>query len=412
MSKTLIFVSNHRSASRVADRMIGALAAHRRIELLSFDREMVDHPVYHDANVRHTSLGRIKGGVGLSRLYSFVRATWILARATRHIRHDDTVVLVNSLELLIISALCGLTRLPTVYDVSDIHPLQLSKSVVGRCMRWLERRTVRRVRLIVVTSPWFYWEYYRRWLRVPQAALLIENKVEPGPVNGQSRASFAKRIAWNGLLRCQTSAAVLLEWLTRAPDAVHLSLHGTLDRLGAFGPRLISLPNCDYTGLYTPETLNALILKSSFVWAIDFSEAENSKWLLPYRLYSAIVAGVPVIAAEGSATAEVVRRQNIGIVLSECSAPALRQALDSCNPEMYRLWLKNVHELRDRALRHDEWKLVFEDVSRWGALKLLPSEIDVDVVFRSEIVATGATDRQRSGCIMSAQAIEAATTLT
>lgn len=382
--------------------MIGALAAHRRIELLSFDREMVDHPVYHDANVRHTSLGRIKAGVALSRLYSFARATWILARATRHIKDDDAVVLVNSLELLIISALCGLTRMPTVYDVSDIHPLQLSKSVVGRFMRWLERRTVRRVPLIVVSSPWFYWEYYRQWLRVTQAALLIENKVEPGPVNGQSRPTLAKSIAWNGLLRCQISAAVLLEWLTCAPDAAHLSLHGTLDRLGVFGQRLISRPNCDYTGLYTPEVLNALILKSSFVWAIDFSEGENSKWLLPYRLYSAIAAGVPVIAAEDTATAAVVRRRNIGIVLSECTAPALMQALDNCTPEMYALWLKNVHELRDRALRHDEWKLVFEDVSRWGALKRLPNEIDVDLVFRSETAATGATDRQRSGCIMAA----------
>jgi succinoglycan biosynthesis protein ExoL len=70
-----------------------------------------------------------------------------------------------------------LTRLPTVYDVSDIHPLQLSKSVVGRLLRWLERRMLTRVQLIVVSSPWYYWEYYRRWLGVPKPALLIENKV-------------------------------------------------------------------------------------------------------------------------------------------------------------------------------------------------------------------------------------------
>src|SRR5450432_4102052 len=132
MPKTLIFVSNHRTASRVADRIIGALAAHRKVKLFSFDREVVDHPVYSDTNVSNTSLGRIKDGVAVSRLSSLVRATWILARAKRHIEDTDTVVLVNSLELLIISYLCGLTRLPTVYDVSDIHPLQLSKSIVGR----------------------------------------------------------------------------------------------------------------------------------------------------------------------------------------------------------------------------------------------------------------------------------------
>jgi len=108
--------------------MIGALAANRKIKLFSFDRQIVDHPVYSDPNVTHASLGRIKDGVAVSRLYSLVRATWLLARATRHIEDSETVVLVNSLELLMISSVCGLTRLPTVYDVSDIHPTQLSKA--------------------------------------------------------------------------------------------------------------------------------------------------------------------------------------------------------------------------------------------------------------------------------------------
>jgi len=261
------------------------------------------------------------------------------------------------------------------------------------------------VPLIVVTSPWFYWEYYRQWLRVPQAALLIENKVAPSSVNGQRPPVLAKRIAWNGLLRCQTSAAVLVEALSSAPDSVHLSLHGTLDRLGALGRRLISLPNCSYSGPYAPEMLSALILKSSFVWAIDLSEGENSKWLLPYRLYSAVAAGVPVIAAADTATAEVVRLHQIGIVLRECTATALMQALEDCDAEMYALWLKNVHALRDRALRHDEWTLVFEDVNRWVALKRLPSEVDVDIVFRSETVAASANDMHRAEGIMSTSAL-------
>ena len=178
MPKTLIFVSSHRSASRVADRVIGALAAQRQVLLFSFDREIVDHPVYADPNVSHRSLGRIKDGVALSRLTSFVRATWVLANAQRHIKdRNDTLVLVNSLEMLMISSMCGLTRLPTVYDVSDIHPLQLSQSIAGRALRWLERRMLERVQLLVVSSPWYYWEYYRGWLGVPMRAMLIENKV-------------------------------------------------------------------------------------------------------------------------------------------------------------------------------------------------------------------------------------------
>src|SRR5450755_2041163 len=154
MAKTLIFVASHRRANKVADRMLGALAAHRKIELFSFDRGSVDHEVYSDANVSHTSLGPIRDGAAWSRLASLIRAAWILSRARRRIRDADTILLVNNLELLIIGWLCGLTRLPTIYDVADIHPLQLSKSIVGRLMRWLECRALKRVQLLVVTSPW------------------------------------------------------------------------------------------------------------------------------------------------------------------------------------------------------------------------------------------------------------------
>ena len=380
MSKTLIFVASHRRANKVADRMIGALAAHRKIELFSFDRGLVDHPVYSDANVSHTSLGPIKDGVALSRLASLARAAWILSRAKRRIKDSDTVVLVNNLELLIISWLCGLTRLPTVYDVADIHPLQLSKSVVGRFMRWLERRVLKRVQLLVVTSPWYSWQYYTRWLGITVPTLLIENKLGLSRVNRQSRPTLTLSIAWSGLLRCPTSASVLLECLQSAPK-FHLSLHGSLERLGAIGLKLIEQSNCLFTGPYDLQSLGPRLAASSFVWAIDFAEGENSKWLLPYRLYESVAAGVPLIAVDGTATAEVVRRFNIGIVLPECTAQEVLQALHNCDPATYELWLTNVNELRDRALRHNEWALVFDDVSRWSEFKRVPSEVDVGIVF-------------------------------
>ena len=361
--------------------MLGALDAHRKIKLFSFDRQVVDHPVYAHPNVSHTSLGRMRDGVGLSRLYSFVRATWILSRATMRNRDSETVVLVNSLELLMIVTLCGLTRLPTVYDVSDIHPLQLSKTIVGRCLRMVERRMLMRVRLLVVTSPWYYWEYYKGWLCIDKPALLIENKVSPDFGNPATPAVLSNRIAWNGLLRCQTSAQVLLACMNNSSRTIHLSLHGTLDRLGSIGRTLVQQPNCLFTGAYRPEALSELLSASSFVWAIDFSEGENSKWLLPYRLYSAMAAGLPVIAADGTATAEVVLRHDIGIVLSECTAEQVLHTVLDCEPATYERWVRNVHALRERALRRNEWELVFDDVSHWAALRSLPNEVDVDLVF-------------------------------
>jgi hypothetical protein len=410
MSKTLIFVSSHRSANRVADRMIGAVAAGCRVELLAFEREVVDHPVYHDAKVRFTSLGNIRGGVAYSRLYSLARAAWTLALAGRRLKKPDTIVLVNSLELLILCALCGLTRMPTVYDVSDIHPLQLAKTTPGRLMRWLERLALRRVELLAVTSPWFYWEYYRRWLGVRKAALLIENKVRPGCLEVRSAPVFTHRIAWNGLLRCRASAALLFDSLKQAPASLQVSLHGTLDRLGEVGQQLTRLPNCEYTGPYDPDALSTLIAKSSFVWAIDFSECENSTWLLPYRLYNAIAAGVPVIAASDTATAQVVRRHDIGLVLNECTSGSLIQALERCDAITYERWRQNTLALGERAVRHDEWARVFENAGRWEALRRLPNNVDVDIVLSANDPITAPAEITRSAAIEALNATNADST--
>jgi succinoglycan biosynthesis protein ExoL len=363
--------------------MLGALAAHRTIELFAFDRGAVEHPVYSDPNVSHTSLGPISNGISASRVFSLVRATWILFRAKRRLKQSDTIVLVSTLELLVISWLCGLTRLPTVYDVSDIHPLQSSHSVIGRAMRWVERRALKRVKLLVVTSPWFYWEYFECWVRVKNSAVLIENKVGAGSVNHGPWPVLSNRIAWNGLLRCRVSALTLLECLKSSPKSLHLTLHGSLDELGDLGPKLLEQPGVTYTGPYDPESLGTLLSASSFVWAVDFAAGENSKWLLPNRLYEALAAGVPLIAVDGTATAEVVRRYKIGIILPECTSQAVIHALENCDSATYAMWSANVQSLQFRAVRHDEWTLVFDDISRWGELKRLPNEIDVGVVLSS-----------------------------
>lgn len=389
--------------------MSGALAANRNVLLISFDREVVDDPVYHDPRVRHISLGPIRGGVGVSRLFSVIRATWLLARARDEIKDRDAIVLVNSLELLIMSTLCGITRLPTVYDVSDIHPLQLSGSLAGRVMRWLERLTLRRVRLIVVTSPWFYWEYYRGWLGSTQPAMLIENRIPESAAGPVAEPVFGRRIAWNGLLRCQASAAALYECLRSAPAGdLQLALHGTLDRLGEWGPRLIRERNCEYTGHYTPEQVSGLLVRSSFVWAVDLSEGLNSRWLLPYRIYSALAAGVPVIALAGTATAEVVARHGIGLVLPECTSHAVLETLAACDAAAYERLLRNVRALRECAVRQDEWARALEDTSRWNTLGRLPLQPDVGLVFSRQIMQSSGGDSPRSDRMLPPQSTPAA----
>ena len=380
MPKTLIFVSSHRQHKKVADRLLGAVAAGCKVKLFAFDRGDVPHPIYSHPNISHISLGGVRNGFAMSRFLSLGRAALILFRATRHVKDRNVILLANTLETLIISWIVGLTRLPTIYDVADINPLQTSKSVVGAVARATERRIINCVQVLVVSSPWFYWQYFASTLKIRQAAVFIENKVGFARVQRTGQKPLTNNIAWNGLLRCRTSAVVLLECMTSAPDSLRLSLHGSLGRIGDLGQKLLNQPNCVYTGRYDIDSLGELLAGSSFVWAIDFSDFENSTWLLPNRLYEAIASGVPLIAVDGTATADVVRRYNIGIVLPECTRQAVIRALQSCSLAEYEAWVKNVDDLGARSVRGNEWIELFESDESWGNLKRLSRAVDVSVV--------------------------------
>src|ERR1017187_6786196 len=253
MPKTLIFVSSHRQHKKVADRLLGAIAAGCKVKLFAFDRGDIKHPIYSHPNISHISLGGVRNGFAMSRFLSLGRAALTLFRATRHVKHRNAILLANTLETLIISWLVGLTRLPTIFDVADINPLQTSKSLVGRVVRAIARRVINYVQVIVVSSPWFYWRYFASRLKIRQVPVFIENKVGFARVQRKGQKPLTNSIAWNGLLRCRTSAVVLLECMTTDPDSLRLSLHGSLERIGELGQRLSKHPNCVYTGRYDLE---------------------------------------------------------------------------------------------------------------------------------------------------------------
>lgn len=377
-ARRLVFLASHRGHRKIIDRLQGALAAGLRVEMFAYDRGEIEHEVFADPRIRYVSLGAIRNGVGMSRLRGLWGAVRVLVKNRRQIIESNAVVLVNTLELLLLARLLGLTRRTTVYDVLDIHTLLLSGGLAGRVARVLERVALRSVALLVVSSPWFYWDYFLRWQRTKVPALLVENKVitactEPPP------RSPGRTIAWNGLLRCRVSAETLLKCLRQDPT-IQLMLHGTLTRLREAGERLTQSPQCRCTGPYQPRELSARLDGANFLWAVDFEDGDNSRWLLPNRLYEGIANGLPLMAVAGTATGEVVRHLDIGPVLGECSAEAISDALNRCTEADYARWLTHLRALRPRASVGREWQAIFENSDGWRSSRTLPENVDVTLV--------------------------------
>lgn len=264
------------------------------------------------------------------------------ARLARAIGAAD-LVMARNLEMLVIAAAVG-ARLdvPIVYEVLDIHRLLLRRDVPGRILRHVERALMRRVSLLLVSSPAFlaaYFEPFQFRGSRPKAAL-IENKVlelesapaaevvalPPGP---------PWRISWLGMLRCEKSLCLLSRLAARRPDLVQVGIFGRPSRevdkmLGQGLPGVVR-----FGGAYQACDLARLYGSVHFNWAIDyFEEGLNSRWLLPNRIYEGGRHNAVPLALEGTQTATWLRALGVGVFFSDPDRE-LESFLESLTPDAY-----------------------------------------------------------------------------
>ena len=282
----------------------------------------------------------------LHRLAATVRAAAGARGWSRSLGRPDVIVARNLEMLVVANRLLGRwdTAPPLVYECLDIHRLMLRQDQVGRMMRALEQRLMRRVDLLVTSSPAFLRNHFDK-LRAPPA-LLVENKVfAPGLGEiGRNPALLVEtgpmRIGWFGALRCRKSLAALDALSRHFGGRLDVTLRGrpALTEFDDFHGTVSRSPHLHYGGPFRyPQDLAPLYSGVHFTWAIDFfEEGLNSNWLLPNRLYEGCLNGAIPVALAGTETAAFIERLGIGIVIPDISQQTLIALFEGLTAERIR----------------------------------------------------------------------------
>jgi hypothetical protein len=250
---------------------------------------------------------------------------------------DCDVIIARNLEMLALAALARRRFAPQaslVYEALDIHRLLLTKGLAGKAMRRLEQALLRRVDLLIVSSPAFLRAYFApvHGLDRPGAieTLVVENKLLPAVPQPTAVAATAGsptappwHIGWFGMIRCRKSLDYLSELAQRHPGLMQLTIRGrpSYTEFADFDAQIAQTPGLSFGGVYRPADLSALYGGVHFNWAIDFfEESANSRWLLPNRIYEGGAHGAVPIALEGTETASWLRCHGIGVVLRSLDA--------------------------------------------------------------------------------------------
>lgn len=283
-----------------------------------------------DVNPEWTNidLGRTYDAAMVARLRSIWTGAKIAAAEPR-LRKAD-LIYARNLDMLITAFLAkrhAKLDTPVIYEALDVHRLLAKPTLVGVCMRALERRFIKRSKGLVVSSPGFLTNYYERYHKGLYRPFMVENKMtegaEYGPRPDEKRLENGRPLVlgWVGMLRCKRSFDLLCDLADRFPDDLIIKMHGIPARteIPVFEPEIEARKNIIFAGRYkAPEDLLDMYSKIDVIWAADFMDAGyNSVWLLPNRIYEGGYYGVPSIAPEGTETSRWIMARKAGFTESE-----------------------------------------------------------------------------------------------
>jgi succinoglycan biosynthesis protein ExoL len=205
--------------------------------------------------------------------------------------------------------------------VLDIPPILMGRGVSASLLRLIERRCLRRVRLLVLSSPGFHRNYYAAVQRYDGAWFLLENKLYPSPAAPQpaGTSSVGTRpwvVGYFGLIRGDATIDLIARLAERLRGRVVFKFAGVFTTVepARFDAVLRRNPNVEYDGPYLPQQdLERLYGGVDFAWALDLENTDhNSRWLMPCRFYEAGYYGIPCLAVRGFEVGNVVEKRRIG----------------------------------------------------------------------------------------------------
>lgn len=345
-----------------------------RVVVFGFRRERYNND--YEPPWRHVQLGMTADARYWQRLRAllgalpviFAQRRWLGRASLFYARNLDQLV------LTMLARLMSGSRAPVAYEVLDIQPALMGRKPLATLLRFVERLCLRRVHLLVLSSPGFHRSYYSMMQKYRGEWFLLENRLHaPIPaaadVRENPRSHDSKRpwvVGYFGLIRGEATFDLMTRLAARLGDKVLIKFRGVLTTVDEehFRRTLRQYPNMVYDGPYRPhDDLPDLYGDVDFAWALDLENADhNSRWLLPCRFYEAGHFGVPCLAVHGFEVGALIEEHRIGWTFGRPLEEQLVRFFQTLAPADY---LK----VRDRLRSLPQSTFVAgEDVARLSAI--------------------------------------------
>ena len=293
-------------------------------------------------------LGRTADGRYLRRTVALLRGAATVIRKGRYLRGAEVLYArnIDQLILALFSRALFRNAAPVIYEVLDVQPAFVRRGFPYALLRAVERLCLRRIALLVVSSPAFAEEYFRARQRYAGPWRLLENKLPSSVLTlprglsaGQPKSDPVWTVGYFGLIRGDATFEMMERIAARLRDRVQFHIRGvftTVDR-ARFDALLARNANITYLGEYvSPRDLPSIYGGVDFAWAIDLeNRSHNSRWLLPCRFYEAGFFGIPCLGVRGFESGNQIERLETGWTFAEPLEESMVRFFQTLTPEEY-----------------------------------------------------------------------------
>lgn len=367
MARVVMLLSNaYRPDARVRKEALALQEEGHDILLLAWDREGA-RPREEDVDGIH--VGRIWTRAGYDDLPEFAATLPLVwcRMLRRLLRARFEVVHCHDLDTLPVGLLAARLRgVPCVFDAHELYSAMVGRSTPGpllRLLRWVERWFARRPELVITVNEVLRETYAAMGAR---RVAVVMNSPTTEDLEVGDVAAVRERLGTSGkglcvyvgmLERSRNLDTVLHAFGGMADDAV-LLIGGRGTRAEAVAAAAEDLPNVDFVGWVSPEDVASIVAAADVVLLLDDPNYEINRVGTSTRLLQAMALGVPVVASRGTANAEVVEREEVGVCVNHDDVQAIREAVRAL--------------LRDQERRHAmaaKGPPLFRERYRWEAMK-------------------------------------------